>query len=206
MILKISDGVGYIQMICLSLGAHLCGFAGKEFFNLTGKKIDRITGLDPAGPCFFRQPPEMQLTKTDAIFVDAIRTSVGLLGVSDPVGQKLVYFIKGILLNFAMKFKCHFFVKGHVDFFPNNGTDMPGCHMMSCHHAMAVRYYIESVRNPFAFLSVKCDSWSEFKKKECTKNSKALLGHWLKHTTKPGKYYLQTLSESPYGLRKAGIV
>ncbi|XP_077294963.1 uncharacterized protein LOC143917357 [Arctopsyche grandis] len=175
-----SSGVGYIHMIGLSLGAHLCGFVGKEFFTMTGEKIDRITGLDPAGPCFFREPVEMQLTKTDAILVDAIRTSVGVLGVTIPVG--------------------------HVDFFPNNGTEMPGCHMMSCHHAMAVRYYMESVKNRKAFLSVKCDSWGAFKNKKCTTNAKALLGHWLKKTTKPGKYYLQTLAEAPYGLGKAGIL
>lgn len=85
---QIKDGVGYVHMIGLSLNAHLCGFIGKEFFKMTGEKIDRITGLEPAGPCFFKEPPEGKLTKTDAKFVDAIRTNVGWFGITEPVGKK----------------------------------------------------------------------------------------------------------------------
>ncbi len=43
-----------------SLGAHVCGFAGKKV------KLDRITGLDPAGPLFRNQPAEARLDKADA--------------------------------------------------------------------------------------------------------------------------------------------
>lgn len=40
------------ELIGHSLGAQTSGFAGAEYQRLTGQKINRITGLDPAGPEF----------------------------------------------------------------------------------------------------------------------------------------------------------
>lgn len=108
--------------------------------------------------------------------------------------QQVVYFI----LN------SNFFT-GHLDFFPNNGTFMPGCFLFPCHHAMSVFYYIESVKRRNAFMSVKCNSWDAFINKDCSKKSKASMGHWLKSDSKFGKYYLKTLAKSPYGLGNSGI-
>ena len=39
-----------------SLGAHLVGKAGRIYNEITGEKVDRITGLDPAGPRFVDGP------------------------------------------------------------------------------------------------------------------------------------------------------
>lgn len=41
-----------LELSGLSLGAHIAAFAAKHFYAVTGKKPARITGLDPAGPCF----------------------------------------------------------------------------------------------------------------------------------------------------------
>lgn len=41
-----------------------CGFAGKEI------KINRISGLDPAGPGFKGQPINNRLDKSDAKYFD----------------------------------------------------------------------------------------------------------------------------------------
>ncbi|GFR59884.1 pancreatic lipase-related protein 2, partial [Elysia marginata] len=57
-----------------SLGAHVCGIAGKEIERLTGNKIGRITGLDPAGPSFEDTAPTVRLDKSDADFVSVIHT------------------------------------------------------------------------------------------------------------------------------------
>ncbi len=60
-----------------SLGAHVSGFAGAEYQNKneTGKKINRITGLDPAGPEFADKSQEERLDSTDAERVVNIHTS-----------------------------------------------------------------------------------------------------------------------------------
>lgn len=39
-----------IHLVGHSLGSHLVGKAGREFKKETGKKVGRVTGLDPAGP------------------------------------------------------------------------------------------------------------------------------------------------------------
>ncbi|NWS42210.1 LIPR3 protein, partial [Probosciger aterrimus] len=90
-----------IHLIGHSLGAHTAGEAGRRI-----PGIRRITGLDPAGPCFEGTPPEVRLDPSDANFVDVIHSNaahfpvVGL-GISN--------------------------ITGHLDFYPNGGTVMPGC-------------------------------------------------------------------------------
>lgn len=75
-----------IHIVGHSLGSHIAGFVGKTFYNSTGKKIDHITGLDVAGPCFFRERPDLRLKKTDAEFVDVIHTDGNILGLLEPTG------------------------------------------------------------------------------------------------------------------------
>ncbi|XP_055942310.1 inactive pancreatic lipase-related protein 1-like isoform X2 [Argiope bruennichi] len=57
------------HLIGHSLGAHTAGYAGERVPNL-----GRITGLDPAGPYFYKLKPEARLDPTDALFVDVIHT------------------------------------------------------------------------------------------------------------------------------------
>lgn len=75
-----------IHVIGHSLGAQIAGFAGKTFEKLTGSKMARITGLDPAGPCFFEEKPDSRLSKNDAEFVDVIHTNAGVYGYINPIG------------------------------------------------------------------------------------------------------------------------
>ncbi|CAG2101978.1 unnamed protein product, partial [Medioppia subpectinata] len=55
-----------VHIIGHSLGAHVAGFTSKAF----NGQIDRITGLDPAGPLFNDVPDEDRLNPTNADFVD----------------------------------------------------------------------------------------------------------------------------------------
>ncbi|VEN50592.1 unnamed protein product [Callosobruchus maculatus] len=92
-----------VHLVGHSLGAHLAGFVGKWVISMTGDKVGRITGLDPAGPMFDypTAPPTHRLDKSDAHFVDAVHTDIQGYGYTPPLG--------------------------HVDFYPNGGKDQPGC-------------------------------------------------------------------------------
>ncbi|KAF4528400.1 hypothetical protein B566_EDAN013336 [Ephemera danica] len=57
-----------------NLGAHVCGYTGTSLASKYGSKLNRITGLDPAGPLFDHNDTSERLDKTDAIHVDVIHT------------------------------------------------------------------------------------------------------------------------------------
>lgn len=72
-----------------SLGAHVSGFAGAEYIRQKNQSINRIIGLDPAGPGF--EPasiysPEERLDQTDAKKVITLHTS-DFLGYGEPIGS-----------------------------------------------------------------------------------------------------------------------
>ncbi|CAG9864882.1 unnamed protein product [Phyllotreta striolata] len=114
-----------VHLIGHSLGSQLASFIGKYVKKLSGTKVGRITGLDPANPCFAN--PEMsvdeRLNPEDAEFVDVIHTDVQLFGYAAPIG--------------------------HVDFYPNGGGHQPGCPTReiddNCSHARSTLYFIESL-------------------------------------------------------------
>lgn len=81
-----------------SLGAHAAGIAGK---NVHCGKIPIIVGLDPAQPLFTKSNTDRRLDSTDADYVQVIHTTGGTISISYPCG--------------------------HADFYPNSGTDQPGC-------------------------------------------------------------------------------
>ncbi|CAG9131277.1 unnamed protein product [Plutella xylostella] len=130
-----------IHIIGHSLGAHISGFTGKQFTNLTGARVGRISGLDPAGPCFSHVDDDVRLNSTDADFVDVIHTDAGVYGITDSVGQ--------------------------VDYFPNSGSQQPNCLLQSCSHSRAWLYYAESIVRPEAFPAVRCDDWEAFRRGRC---------------------------------------
>lgn len=88
----------HLILVGHSLGAHVCGFAGKS---TTSGKLPIIIGLDPALPLFSLKNRGHRLTYTDARYVQIIHTSGGFLGIKHPIG--------------------------HADFYPNYGCKQPGC-------------------------------------------------------------------------------
>lgn len=77
-----------------SLGAHIVGSAGQYIRRKTGRMLPRITGLDPANPCFHSLVRTDEGLSTEAAeFVDVIHSNIGVLGKKSPTG--------------------------HVDFYPN---------------------------------------------------------------------------------------
>jgi pimeloyl-ACP methyl ester carboxylesterase len=136
-----------IHLIGHSLGAHICSYIGAS---LGG--VGRITGLDPAQPCFQADIPEIRLDPSDADFIDVIHTNGRLLekvglGLPEPIG--------------------------HVDFYPNGGAKQPGCSRKRnkfllpvtslivsrieksiCSHGRSYMLFIESIK-----MARKCAFW-----------------------------------------------
>lgn len=70
-----------IHAIGFSLGAHVLSTAAKTVYSSTGVKIDRLTGLDPTGPCF-DVVSTRGLHKGDARIVDVTHTDRGFFGTA----------------------------------------------------------------------------------------------------------------------------
>lgn len=92
-----------IHLVGFSLGAHVSGVTGYKVLQNSSSPIQRITGLDPAGPSFKNlKGRDFKLDSTDASFVDVTHTNQGENGYSGTIG--------------------------HVDFYPNGGgPKQPSC-------------------------------------------------------------------------------
>lgn len=62
--------------------------AGKK---ITGGKVSKIVGLDPASPLFKYEDVDGRLAETDASYVEVIHTCAGTLGISKPIGHSSFY-------------------------------------------------------------------------------------------------------------------
>lgn len=159
---ELGYGLENVHLIGHSLGAHTAAEAGRR---LEGR-VGRITGLDPAEPCFQGTPEEVRLDPSDAMFVDVIHTDAA----------PIVPF-----LGFGMSQKV-----GHLDFYPNGGKQMPGCQkniistivdinglwegtrdFAACNHLRSYKYYASSILSPDGFLGYPCASYDEFEKNSC---------------------------------------
>ncbi|GAB0089134.1 uncharacterized protein DMENIID0001_036270 [Sergentomyia squamirostris] len=194
-----------VHIIGFSLGAHVAGFAGAD---LPG--LNRITGLDPAGPLFESQHPKARLDSTDANFVDVIHSNgenliLGGLGSWQPMG--------------------------HVDFYPNGGRVQHGCSNLFvgavtdfiwspaasvegrslCNHRRAYKFFIDSVAPRCLFPAFPCSSYDEFLRGKCFPckqplNSSGIssdarcgnMGYYADRSTGRGQLYLVTREEEPF--------
>ncbi|KAM3958929.1 phospholipase A1 [Aphomia sociella] len=166
------------HLLGISLGAHIAGWTGKYFRLYKARSIGRITGLDPAGPCFSYAFSDQRLDKMDASYVDVIHSNRLIQGVIEPLG--------------------------HADFYINGGgPNQPGCFMPTCSHLRAAQVYTESIRSPKSFVGVRCESYKTFLENTCVKSDYAVLGYGSS-TANRGLYYLRTSGTSPYGLGMSG--
>lgn len=144
-----------VHCIGHSLGAHVCGFAGKNL------RIGRISGMDPAGPLFKGQISSSRLDYTDADFVDVIHTD-SELGIQDPIGHLNFYPNGGKRQSGCLS-------KSGANNTSNDGLetiqmridpkgDVIG--IISCSHGRSHQFYAQSVsRCPFT--AIKCTSYSK---------------------------------------------
>lgn len=66
----------------------MSGFAGKEYKLYKPDLLDRISGIDAAGPCFINKTSNQRLDSSDAKFVDVIHTDA-TLGMLKSIGEIL---------------------------------------------------------------------------------------------------------------------
>ncbi|CRK86233.1 CLUMA_CG000039, isoform A [Clunio marinus] len=169
-----------IHVMGHSLGAHIVGFAGRVFQEKTDRILKRISGFDPARPCFREGEVLQGLGRGDAEFVDIIHSNSGALGKTDPIGD--------------------------ADFYPNGIVSvMPGCVSFLCSHSRAWKYYAESVYkgNEMNFIAKKCGSLYSYETNACIRKE-IPMGFSCPSTAK-GNFFLKTNSHSPFGRGKFSL-
>jgi pancreatic triacylglycerol lipase len=136
-------------------------------------------GLDPAEPYFQGMPYYVRLDPTDAKFVDVIHTdgkSIFLLGTVFIIRHKINY--ERQQLGYGMSQPC-----GHVDFYPNNGKEQPGCDiaenpipltlikegleeasrvLLACNHVRAIKLFSDSINSKCQYMAHQCDSYDHY--------------------------------------------
>uniref|UniRef100_A0A8D0E5T2 Lipoprotein lipase n=1 Tax=Salvator merianae TaxID=96440 RepID=A0A8D0E5T2_SALMN len=194
---QFSYSLDKVHLLGYSLGAHAAGIAG----SLTNKKINRITGLDPAGPHFEYAEESVRLSPDDAVFVDVLHTYTRgtpdrSIGIQRPVG--------------------------HIDIYPNGGSFQPGCNigealrsiaetgfqdadqLIKCSHERSIHLFIDSLLyEGKPILAYRCNSKETFDKGlclSCRKNRCNNLGYKINRVrSKRGtKMYLKTRAQMPY--------
>ncbi|XP_063932084.1 pancreatic lipase-related protein 2-like isoform X2 [Zophobas morio] len=173
LIYELSKKTGYkkldhVHCVGHSLGAHMCGYVGyalQQNYNLT---LGRISGLDPAEPHFANAKPPIRLDRSAAYYVDVVHTDAS-------------HFIRGGL-GIIEKI-------GHVDYYPNGGSNQPGCgksvaqyiadakgsfflgirRYLGCNHLRSHEIFFESIKpkGGCRYLTVRCPSYEEFLAGKC---------------------------------------
>ncbi|KAL1116690.1 hypothetical protein AAG570_005162, partial [Ranatra chinensis] len=198
---------GQVHIIGHSLGAHTAGYAGERIPGL-----GRITGLDPAEPYFQSMPIHVRLDPSDANLVDVIHTD----------GTSI------LLLGYGMVEPC-----GHLDFYPNNGKEQPGCDisenplpltlirdgieeasrvLLACNHIRAIKLFTEAINSNCPYVAHRCPSYQHFMQGRCFSCGQngtgcAVMGLNTQHLDLPpgSKFFIQTGRETPYCRRQYRI-
>ncbi|XP_038055929.1 pancreatic lipase-related protein 2-like [Patiria miniata] len=168
---------------------HLIGHSlGGQMAGYVGQhmsgQIGRISGMDPAEPDFQGDEIDCRLDPSDAAFVDVIHAS--MFGIFQPVG--------------------------HVDIYPNYGTDMPGCTSWAvpdivegyCGHKKSHEYFTDGINDDCNSLAYPC-TWVTGQGQGCTYQGQpgvtsVQMGYHADQTplSAYGLYVIMTNKESPY--------
>ncbi|RVE41795.1 hypothetical protein evm_013554 [Chilo suppressalis] len=181
MLAKLSKGgISPKSIHCIghSLGSQILGQAGEVFFNSTRKKVWRITGLDPAGPCFSNSLMQEQIRSGVAEYVEVYHCNAGGLGTTSIIAD------------------VDFFVNKKGASQPNCGTPLiPGIFDSSkaakCNHRACIDIWTATVAHPEWFMAWQCDSYKKFKKGNCSTNDSTIAGFWNPGNA-TGIYYFST--------------
>ncbi|XP_041986254.1 lipase member H-like [Aricia agestis] len=176
-----------LELVGISLGGQTISFIAKHYHRMTGVKIARITGLDPAGPCFRNLGADQRLDASDADFVDIIATNIDGYGMAAPVA--------------------------HVQFYVNGGEFQPGgpliwyiCDVL-CSHVQVIVIWISAIANPNSFIGMQCDSVQQARFRECYFRHPLVTNEIGLNTdrNKTGIFYVATQQYPPYYLGAMGL-
>ncbi|XP_016979897.1 phospholipase A1 [Drosophila rhopaloa] len=168
-----------LHLVGHSLGAQIAGSAGRNYRQMSGGlALRRITGLDPANPCFYDGNDLEGLRSGDARFVDIIHSNPGMLGSPKRAGD------------------ADFFVQGRIPF----KAGCEGLTSISCSHQRAVDYWTETVypTNANDFLGRQCDRYSELLLGHYCRDTRTVMGYAAK-STELGLFYVGANGAEPYG-------
>lgn len=140
-----------------------------------------------------KYPPDTEpiyVNSNDAEYVDVIHTSASIPNIVNLSFQK-----------FGMTIPI-----GHVDYYPNGGTDQPylsDCETKSdvqtgCDHWTAIFYYAASLSSTNKFKSIGCDNYIKFSSNKCDQRNLGQMGYYSPQSSGKGKQYLKTLAKYPY--------
>lgn len=188
--LELGYDINKLHLIGHSLGGQCIGLVSRHLKKTSNDRyfIPRLYALDPAAPAFetnntlskaleWASPWNTDfpmISRDDAEYVQVIHTSAGTYGIIES--------------------------RGHVDFFPNSGSNQHGCDLEItddvCSHRRAWLYYQESVKVLNTFSAVKCESYEKFKSGACKGHERSFMG-FSHNTSARGNFYLITHS-NPY--------
>lgn len=177
-----------VHLIGHSLGAQIAGSAGRHYSRLTGgRQILRVTGLDPANPCFYNGKTLPGLSSRDAHYVDIIHSNPAYLGTAAQVGHADFY-VEGLS---AIKSGC-----------TRRENGLRTC-PTACSHQRAVDYLAESVypNNSGNFRGRFCSKIEYVKNgRGCATEGMYLMGL---EASAHGIFYVDVNAKEPYGKNAA---
>lgn len=176
-----------LEFAGISLGAQIMSYVAKNFQEMTGRNISKLTGLDPSGPCFRNLGPEERLDASDGDFVQVVATNIDGYGMAAPMG--------------------------HVNFYINGGEYQPGdlywmpCTVL-CSHVRAYTIWLSALHHPNHFIGIKCDSVQQARRNQCydrVPRETNVLSNTKTDRNNPGIFYVATNNNWPYYLGAKGL-
>ncbi|XP_041451416.1 probable phospholipase A1 magnifin [Drosophila obscura] len=159
--------------------AQIAGSAGRNYKQLSeGATLARVTGLDPANPCFYDGNDLPGVRSGDARFVDIIHTNPGILGTPKIVGDA-DFFVQGL---FPFKSGC------------------AGLDVIGCSHSRAVEYWAESVyrTNTNNFLGKRCNRFADLLDGRRCIDNRTVMGYDAS-ARDLGFFYVDAKAVEPFG-------
>jgi len=201
----------YTHCVGHSLGAHVCGLSGKLMDQESNvPKWDRISGMDPAGPLFFKDSE----VSAYGFYCTAKCTSAARLNYSDGKIVDVIH-TDGIPTNWGHIQYGTMTRIGTVDFYPGTketayGSFQPECSVVkdtvaSCSHSRSHEYYMASIKSAVCLASRVCDEFNHHPfPRNCldllhNRTREVTMGYWWTEAdTTPGKYTVEIKGDSPF--------